>query len=129
MTLEQMISDTREVTNYLTTRFKKDKIYLMGHSGGTFIGIHAAAKIPELYYEYIGVAQMSFQLKSEMLAHDYTVSYTIARDYFEKLKAPVKGFYTFEQSAHSPLFEEPAKMQRILPEDVIKGLNKLADKQ
>ncbi len=60
--------------------------------------------------------------------YDYTVSYTLAKDYFEKLKAPVKGFYTFEQSAHSPLFEEPAKMKKILQEDVMKGLNKLADK-
>jgi len=59
--------------------------------------------------------------------HDYTVSYTLAKDYFEKLKAPMKGFYTFEQSAHSPLFEEPAKMQHILQEDVLVGVNNLAD--
>jgi len=44
MTLEQMISDTLEVTNYLRHRFGKEKIYLMGHSGGTFIGIQAAAR-------------------------------------------------------------------------------------
>ena len=44
--------------------------------------------------------------------YDYTCSYTLAKDYFEKLKAPIKGFYTFEQSAHSPLFEEPEKMRR-----------------
>ena len=42
--------------------------------------------------------------------YDYTCSYTVAKDYFEKLKAPVKGFYTFEHSAHSPIFEEPEKM-------------------
>jgi hypothetical protein len=59
MNLEQMISDTLAVTNYLRQRFGKDKIYLMGHSGGTFIGIQAAAQAPELYYAYIGVAQMS----------------------------------------------------------------------
>ena len=71
MTLEQMISDTLEVTNYLRHRFGKEKIYLMGHSGGTFIGIQAAARAPELYYAYIGVAQMSNQLKSEKLAYEY----------------------------------------------------------
>ena len=244
MTLEQMISDAKEVTNYLRKRFGQEKIYLMGHSGGTFIGIQAAARAPELYYAYIGVAQMSYQLKSERLAyeymlkqfiengnremvrkletapvtmsegtpdeylairdeamhtlgigtthdmnsvitgiffpsltcreytfiekvnmwrgksrsgvsilwnkmlttdltkqmteldipvyffhgiHDYTVSYTLAKDYFEKLKAPMKGFYTFEQSAHSPFFEEPTKMQHILQEDVLVGVNNLAD--
>ena len=59
--------------------------------------------------------------------YDYTVSYTLAKDYFEKLQAPVKGFYSFEQSAHSPLFEEPAKTQHILQADVLAGLNNLAD--
>lgn len=40
----------------------------------------------------------------------------------------MKGFYTFEQSAHTPLFEEPEKMQRILLEDILAGANNLADK-
>jgi len=71
MTVEQLISDTLAVTNYLRNRFGKEKIYLMGHSGGTFIGIQAAARAPELYYAYIGVAQMSYQLKSERLAYEY----------------------------------------------------------
>ena len=43
---------------------------------------------------------------------DYTVNHDLAKAYLEQLKAPVKGFYTFEQSAHSPLFEEPARMRR-----------------
>jgi len=52
----------------------------------------------------------------------------LAKDYLEKLQAPIKGFYTFEKSAHSPMFEEPEKMQRILQEDVLVGANNLADK-
>lgn len=59
--------------------------------------------------------------------YDYTCSYSLAKDYFEKLQAPLKGFYTFEQSAHSPLFEEPEKMQHILKKDVLVGENNLAD--
>jgi pimeloyl-ACP methyl ester carboxylesterase len=59
--------------------------------------------------------------------YDYTCSYTQAKSYFEQLKAPVKGFYTFEQSAHSPMFEEPKKTQRILLEDVLVGANSLAN--
>ncbi|AZV59061.1 alpha/beta hydrolase [Clostridium sp. AWRP] len=52
--------------------------------------------------------------------YDYTVSYKLAKDYFDKLQAPKKRFYTFNQSAHSPLFEEPEKFARILQEDVLK---------
>ncbi len=59
--------------------------------------------------------------------YDYTVSYPLAKAYFDTLKAPMKGFYTFEQSAHSPMFEEPAKVQRILQADVLAGLTNLAD--
>jgi pimeloyl-ACP methyl ester carboxylesterase len=59
--------------------------------------------------------------------YDYTCSYTEARAYFEQLQAPVKGFYTFEESAHSPMFEEPEKMQHILQQDVLMGTNRLAD--
>jgi pimeloyl-ACP methyl ester carboxylesterase len=53
---DQLVSDTVAVTNYLRTRFGQEKIYLMGRSGGTFIGIQAAARAPGLYHAYIAVA-------------------------------------------------------------------------
>ena len=42
----------------------------MGHSWGSFIGIQAAARAPELYHAYIGVAQVANQLQSENLAYE-----------------------------------------------------------
>ena len=68
---EQLVSDTVAVTNYLRQRFGQEKIYLLGHSGVTFIGTQAAALAPELYHAYIAVAQMSNQLESEKLAYGY----------------------------------------------------------
>jgi pimeloyl-ACP methyl ester carboxylesterase len=59
--------------------------------------------------------------------YDYTCSYTLAKAYFEQLKASLKGFYTFEQSAHCPVFEEPEKTLNILQQDVLGGANSLAD--
>ena len=53
---EQLISDTVALTNHLRARFGQTKIYLMGRSGGTFFGIQAAARAPELYHAYIAVA-------------------------------------------------------------------------
>jgi pimeloyl-ACP methyl ester carboxylesterase len=47
---------------------------------------------------------------------DYQTSYIIAKEYFDSLQAPVKKFFTFENSAHSPIFEEPEKFERILKE-------------
>jgi pimeloyl-ACP methyl ester carboxylesterase len=51
--------------------------------------------------------------------YDYTVSYILAESYFKQLQAPVKGFYLFRESAHSPIFEEPEKAIRIMLEDVL----------
>jgi pimeloyl-ACP methyl ester carboxylesterase len=60
--------------------------------------------------------------------HDYTVSYTLSKSNFNRIKAPVKGFYTFKSSAHSPMFEEPDKMNRILRADVLTASTHWADR-
>ena len=74
MTYEQFISDTVEVTNYLRSRFGKEKIYLMAHSGGSLFAIQVAARRPDLYYAYIGMGQMVYGLKSEQLAQEYMLA-------------------------------------------------------
>lgn len=243
MTFEQLIADVLEVTNYLCKRFDQQKIYLMAHSGGSFIGIQAVNKAPWLFHAYIAMSQITHQLESEKLAYhymiekfklsgdhrmlekfqqfspehlntssyytmrdvpmhklgigttrkmesvirgvfwpvmfneeytlkekiniwrgkyfntttaglwtklceedltskigkldipvyflhgkyDYTTSYDLAKEYFIQLQSPQKGFYTFNESAHSPLFEEPERMHRILQQDVLGGMLTLAD--
>lgn len=248
ITAEQFIADTLEVTRYLIERFGQEKIYLMGHSWGSYIGIQAVAQAPELYVAYIGMGQLTYQLQSEQLAYDYalaryreignldmvrrleaaaptmtvplpaayealrdeymhdlgigtthemrsvisgiflpswqfreytlpekinlwrgkiaarsrefglwetmlatdltqmvtdlavpvyflhgrydyTCAYPLATAYFDQLQAPLKGFYTFESSAHSPVYEEPERTLQILLEDVRNGTNTLADER
>lgn len=80
MTVEQLISDAVAVTQYLRRRFDKQKIYLMGHSGGTFIGLQVAQRHPELYEAYVGVAQTSYQLESAGLAYAYMLEQFQARN-------------------------------------------------
>lgn len=58
---------------------------------------------------------------------DFTVNTSLARDYYENLQAPLKGFYTFEQSAHSPLFEEPDRVRAIFEQDILQLKNTLRD--
>ena len=53
--------------------------------------------------------------------------YFLTEDYLKKINAPVKGFYLFEDSAHSPIFEEPEKVMDIMMKDVINGRNQMAD--
>lgn len=56
-----------------------------------------------------------------------TCSDDLARHYFHRLQAPVKGFYTFRHSAHSPILEEPRKAGQIMRDDVLKAATSLAD--
>jgi len=59
--------------------------------------------------------------------YDYTVSYALPKEYIEKMQVPIKGFYTFEQSAHSPIFEEPERVLKIIRADVLNESVSLAD--
>jgi pimeloyl-ACP methyl ester carboxylesterase len=235
MTMAQMISDTIEVADYLRARFGQDRIILLGHSWGAYLGIQVAAAAPDRFSAYVGMAQIVHQLRSEIMARDYMIeayrargdhamvrrleaasvsietgtspewmrlrdaamhrigvghtrdidsvvtgiflpmwrvrAYTVtekiniwrgklwsrpffwddlirddlrarltelalpvyffvgrhdqtanpdlSRAYFEAIEAPVKGFYMFEYSAHSPLFEEPGRATEILLNDVL----------
>ena len=245
MTSERFVSDTLAVSNLLRDRYGAEKIHLMAHSWGSYLGLQAVARAPELFHTYIGIGQITHQIESEALAcrymleryralgktkmvrrleeapvtsttiplpvsydavrdramhrlgvgttrdmrsvvtglflpswrfpgytvrekvnlwrgkvfsrrsglwnemlaadltkrvtelqlpayflhgrYDYTVVCEQARTYVDELAAPLKGFYTYEHSAHSPMFEEPERTIRILREDVLRGRNDLAD--
>lgn len=60
--------------------------------------------------------------------YDLTVNIDLAKAYLNKLHAPLKGFYTFNNSAHSPLFEEPELVRQIIRTDILNNKNSLADK-
>lgn len=243
MTPETMISDTVAVAEYLKNRFSCKKIYLMGHSWGSVLGLLAAHRHPELFYAYLGTGQIKNAYQSEQLAYsfllnefektgnqkmvhklkkfsvdaggelspqyfglrsqamdllgvgimhkgysalqlakdifsfrgyswkekinffrgsafsaqclmpvvlkldlsetvqqleipfylfqgkfDVQTSYTLAKQLFEQIDAPTKGFYTFHNSAHSPCFEEAEQMKKILAEDVLNATATHADR-
>lgn len=60
--------------------------------------------------------------------YDLTVNINLSKEYLNRLDAPLKGFYTFNNSAHSPLFEEPDLVRKIIETDILNGKNSLADK-
>ena len=232
MTLDQMTSDTRELSEYLARRFGKEKIYILGHSWGSLLGILTAWQHPELYHAYFGVGQVADQYQGEMVSfewvkeqarifdnrkairaleklsfpdslseattwktflmperkwvmhfgggvtresrgmgplvkmllttkeytfidkmkymqgsmfslehlwlevvntnlfnqidsmqvpvyifqgvYDYQTPYIVAKDFYDQLKAPRKAFYTFENAAHSPLFEDAERFNGLI---------------
>ncbi|RUT44706.1 alpha/beta hydrolase [Paenibacillus anaericanus] len=50
-----LIDDLLELTDYVIEKFGQDKVLLVGHSFGTYIGIQAAVKAPYKFAGYIGI--------------------------------------------------------------------------
>ncbi len=70
-TTERYLKDVEQVTDYLCHIYHKDRIYLMGHSFGTYIGLLSAKRNPDKYIAYISMAQNTDQQQSEYLGYDY----------------------------------------------------------
>ena len=75
MTVDLMVTDAIELTEYLMKRFDKDQIYIMGHSWGTFLGTKVISKKPEYYKAYFGIGQISNQKASEKIAYHYMLEH------------------------------------------------------
>ena len=69
MAVEQYVQDVLEMTDYLRNRFAKEKIFLLGHSWGSLIGMLAAAEAPNRYYAYIGVSQVVDSHVAQQIAY------------------------------------------------------------
>jgi pimeloyl-ACP methyl ester carboxylesterase len=212
LTVRRTLEDAFALTTILRARFKKNRIILVGHSWGSYLGLLAIREHPEYYTAYIGMGQLagskaevrlrrrefltreasltgdsallnrlangadpteddlfrhgaelyrarSFwpilktgllapeytlwdalnvkrgadlvgrQMKYDLLPkpldgeiaafdvpvffflgrHDFNTPSSIAANYLERLRAPLKGLVWFEQSAHFPFFEEPVR--------------------
>lgn len=68
-TVEQMVDDAHEVTKYLKSRFGQSKIYLLGHSWGSYLGVKVAEKYPADYLAYVGMGQVADATESERLSY------------------------------------------------------------
>lgn len=73
MTLDQIVADACELAEVLKKRFGQKKIYLIGHSWGTIVGMNAAARHPELFYAYVGMGQVTDVERSEKASFEFTV--------------------------------------------------------
>lgn len=58
LTHGRMIADTEEMAAWARKEFAKEKIFVLGHSWGSFLGLQLAQRHPEWLYAYIGVCQM-----------------------------------------------------------------------
>lgn len=69
MTVPQMEQDALNVANYLRTRFRREKIFVVGHSWGSILGLWLAHEHPELIYAYVGTGQVVDMQQNEVVAY------------------------------------------------------------
>ena len=58
ITIAQMQQDTDAMVRYLRATYHKDKIFVLGHSWGSFLGLSLAKRHPEWLYAYVGIGQI-----------------------------------------------------------------------
>ena len=91
LTLEQAINDTVELAKYLRQRFNEQKIYVLGESWGTTLGVLAVQREPDLFHAIIGSGQMVSQRETDRrLYHD--VLELAARNDNDQLASKMRSF-------------------------------------
>ncbi|MBT2116096.1 alpha/beta hydrolase [Dyella sp. LX-66] len=65
MTPERMVADAEEMVAWLRKEFGQDKIFVLGHSWGSYLGLEVARRHPQWLYAYIGVGQVTDMPASE----------------------------------------------------------------
>jgi pimeloyl-ACP methyl ester carboxylesterase len=58
-TVGQTLEDTLELTRHLRIRLLQDRIYLVGHSWGSYLGLLAIRASPEYYRAFVGMGQVA----------------------------------------------------------------------
>lgn len=71
--IEQMLSDTDEIVDYLRERFGREKIIVMGQSWGTALGMNYIHLHPEKVAAYIGVGQATNFSRGKIYAAECAV--------------------------------------------------------
>ncbi len=67
-TLDLLLSDLDELTKYICLEYDKEKVIIMGHSWGTFLGGIYSGEHPEKVSAYISIGQMLDFKESEQVS-------------------------------------------------------------
>src|SRR5207244_8583392 len=74
MHTERMLQDAEELVAYLRATYDKKKIFALGHSWGTILGLNLAVRRPDWRYAYIGVGQIINMREAERICYDWVVN-------------------------------------------------------
>ena len=99
LTIDQLVEDANEVVNYLCKEFNKEKIFVIGGSWGSLLGIRLAYAHPEHLAAFVGFGQFVDGAKNENISYQFTLDQAKAagdEETVRKLESvgpPIKGMY------------------------------------
>jgi proline iminopeptidase len=78
LALDTEVAGAIETAEYLRERFGQDRIYLVGQSWGTTLGVLAVQQRPDLFHAFVGAGQMVSQAATDLVYYRDTLAW--ARD-------------------------------------------------
>ena len=92
----RMVADAEEMIGRLRKEFGKSKIFVLGHSWGSYLGLTIAQRHPEWLHAYIGMGQMTNMPESERRG------WRFAMDRAREAKNESGRYTTCSRSPHMP---------------------------
>ena len=80
LSLKQISADAAEVVQYLRGKYGKTKIFVIGHSWGSLVGLTLAHEHPEWLYAYIGMGQVISGKENERVGYQLTLKLAEAQN-------------------------------------------------
>jgi pimeloyl-ACP methyl ester carboxylesterase len=99
MHLPHFLRDTHEMVQWVKNRFGQEKIYLVGHSWGSVLGMLAVQRHPEDFHAYVGIGQVVNMQQNEALSYEYVLGAARRRNdpkaikELESIGPPICGTY------------------------------------
>ncbi len=90
LTPERYIEDAHALILHLQERFGQDKVYVLGESWGSALGIMLVQRYPERFHAFIGTGQMVAFLETDRMDYDFALQWAQERGDTAKVEALVR---------------------------------------
>ena len=90
LTPERYIEDAHALILHLRERFDQEKVYVLGESWGSALGVMLVQRYPELFHAFIGTGQMVAFLETDQMDYDFALQWAQVRGDIAKVETLVR---------------------------------------
>lgn len=90
LTPERYVEDAHALALLLRERFGQEKIYVLGESWGSALGIMLVQRYPELFHAFIGTGQMVAFLENDEICYDFALRWAQERGDAKKVETLIR---------------------------------------